>query len=135
MRIFLAFSLGLLLCLPATANPRGERFENLDQNGDGQITRQEIQDFSRERFKKADTNSDGQITAEEVLNRMPFFVRGQAHDPVVRYLKAQDYNRDGQVSLAEVLKHADQRFTRLDSNRDGTVSAEEFARQQHKMER
>ena len=135
MKIALSFSLGLLLCLPALANPRGERFENLDQNRDGRITRLEMQYMGRERFKKADSNNDGQITAEEVLNLMPFFVRGQARQPVVRYLKHQDSNGDGQVSLAEVLKHAEQRFTRLDSNRDGAVSPEEFARQQDKMER
>jgi hypothetical protein len=132
MKIYLSGALLLLLCWPVAARPRGESFETIDQNRDGRITLLEMQTISRERFKKADTNNDGQITAEEVLNVMPFFVRGQAREPVVRYLKAQDHNRDGQVSLAEIFKHAEQRFLRLDSNRDGAISTEEFARQQGK---
>ncbi|PIQ27962.1 hypothetical protein COW36_22420 [bacterium (Candidatus Blackallbacteria) CG17_big_fil_post_rev_8_21_14_2_50_48_46] len=130
----LALCLGLLFTLSAQAKPRGERFENLDLNKDGKITQLEMQMVSRERFQKADQNKDGFLVPEEVLELMPFFVRNQARKPVTEYLQKQDTNKDGKVSLDEVMAHASKRFARLDSDKNGSLSPEEFKRNAGKME-
>lgn len=125
----------LSLSAPAGAQPRGgERFDKIDLNRDGKVTLLEMQTVSRERFKKADSNRDGFITTEEVLELMPFFVRGQARQPVADYLKKQDSNRDGKVTLDEVQKHAALRFKRLDSNKDNVLTEAEFKAAVGKME-
>ncbi|MGE3726970.1 MAG: EF-hand domain-containing protein [Candidatus Sericytochromatia bacterium] len=130
----LALILGLGLTAPAWSQPRGENFGKIDLNRDGKVTLLEMQTISRERFKKADTNNDGFITTDEVLELMPFFVRGQARQPVADYLKRQDSNKDGKVSLEEVLKHAALRFKRIDTNKDNALTEAEFKAIAGKME-
>ncbi len=130
----LALILGLSLTGPAWSQPRGENFGKIDFNRDGKVTLLEMQTISRDRFKKADTNRDGFITTDEVLELMPFFVRGQARQPVADYLKKQDSNKDGKVSLEEVLRHATLRFKRIDTNKDNILTETEFKAIAGKME-
>lgn len=44
-----------------------------------------------------------------------------------------EFNKDRQVTRAEFTKHADDRFTKMDSNADGTLSPEERKAAHQKM--
>ncbi len=66
----------IALTLPATSafakggmgGARGMaiEFEDLDLNGDGQLTKEEMQNQKQARFAKVDTNGDGQLSIEEL---------------------------------------------------------------------
>lgn len=44
-----------------------------------------------------------------------------------------EFNKDRQVTRAEFTKHADERFTKMDTNADGTLSPEERKAAHQKM--
>ncbi len=55
---------------PPSQQERGERFNNADSNGDGQLSREEVEGTEAKRlaenFDKIDADGDGQITKEEL---------------------------------------------------------------------
>jgi Ca2+-binding EF-hand superfamily protein len=76
-----------------------------DLNGDGQITQDEVQALQSEFFDKADTNADGFLTNEE-------------------WQVAKKTQKIQLVGYNELSCGAD--FNRLDNNKDGLISKEEF---------
>jgi hypothetical protein len=102
-----------LLILPLAgvtlAQPGGMRFRVMDQNGDGTITRQEWRGSDRS-FDVHDWNGDGVLSGEEVRPG----ARRRIDD--VDF----DRNADGFYDWSE------QRFARLDRNRDGRLAASEW---------
>ena len=118
---------GSLAAFSAQANDdRGSsRFDRLDQNGDGEITRAEIEAASSERAGKranrradrmfeADANGDGAVTREELK--------------AYRENRNPDKNGDGVIDRAEFMEKAAERFDRLDKNGDGVLSEDERPR-------
>ena len=55
---------------PPSQEERGERFDNADSNGDGQLSLEEVESSDAKRlaehFDQIDTNGDGQLTKEEL---------------------------------------------------------------------
>ena len=55
---------------PPNHAERGERFANTDTNGDGQLSREELQNAKAKKlikhFDQIDANGDGQLTKDEV---------------------------------------------------------------------
>ena len=55
---------------PANQEERGERFDNADTNGDGQLSLEEVESTDAKRlaehFDKIDADGDGQLTKEEL---------------------------------------------------------------------
>jgi Ca2+-binding EF-hand superfamily protein len=101
---------------------RDQRFEQLDANNDGMISRAEF-DSPRaigggERGERRAMRGErrGQRFAHRGGMRGGFAGRGFA---------AMDLDHDGRVALAEAQRAALQRFDRVDSNRDGTISPDE----------
>lgn len=91
-------------------------------------TRAEAEARAQERFARADADGDGFITQEELGARAE--ARGEASGGGKRRFggrgfAAMDSDGDGRVALAEAQRAALERFDRVDSNRDGTISAEE----------
>lgn len=128
-------------------------FEKLDANKDGFVTLDEtkaahtaMQAEKRDQhFKTLDTNADGSISRAEFDAAHPagdeppmqHGMRKMSHDggkaghPPMRMMMVghmfgkADANADGKVTLAEALTPALARFDAADSNKDGTLSAEE----------
>ena len=88
-------------------------------------TRAEAEARAQERFVRADANGDGFITQEEVAARAEAGSGGGMGRMGGRGFAAMDSDGDGRVTLADAQRAALERFDRVDSNRDGTISAEE----------
>lgn len=100
-------------------------FEELDTNGDGQVTKEEIAAAATARFSEVDTNGDGNISAEELAAAS----ERAKEERITKMIEKRDTNGDGVLSQAEMqpdTDRTDRMFERLDANDDGVISAEEF---------
>jgi len=99
-------------------------FEQLDSNGDGQITQDELQARGAARFAEADSNGDGALSRAEL--------EAQASERMAsridRMMERLDSNGDGQLSQDEMQSRRDpsRMFARLDTDESGGISQEEF---------
>ncbi len=137
MRISLATLAICLLTVGAQAQPRADiRFAGMDTNHDNVITRNEWRG-SDQAFRNHDWNGDGRLSGDEVqpgARRRQVPARGQADaydtideidDWTAENFASLDHDRDGRLSRTEW--HASrQLFNRIDDNRDGFVSRQEF---------
>ncbi len=120
--------------LEAQQEPR-TRFDSMDQNNDGVISRQEWRG-SAASFANHDWNRDGQLSGDEVRPgaRQGTNIDQADHVPnrYERYaswtpagFNNLDHNRDGRISANEW--HYDvETFRRTDRNRDGALTQAEF---------
>ncbi len=99
-------------------------FEQLDVDGDGQITRTEMEGLRARKMESADTNGDGAISLEELE------VQGaeRAKDRARKVMDRLDANADGVLEPEEMKagKRAMRLFDRVDANSDGSISEAEF---------
>jgi Ca2+-binding EF-hand superfamily protein len=79
-------------------------FERIDKNGDGVISRDEIDRIRDLRFDRLDRNSDGVISTDEVIARQDL-------------IKKRSELRQSRFALTA---------KRLDSDADGAITPEEF---------
>lgn len=125
-------------------------FERLDQNRDGVLTQDELPEQRQEFFdlmlQRGDTDQDGQLTKEEFTASLgdragrPQFggrsqagpgsgqgrpMRGQRLDPE-RMFERLDSNGDGTITADEVPQDA-QRILQLDRDGDGVITREEIS--------
>ena len=138
--IVLAAGLCLMIASHAEAQTRGTsgrvapRFQAMDVNGDGVITRREWRGNDRS-FRNHDWNGDGRLAGDEVTPgaRRPsrWDDRDIEHsidwedDWTDERFRTLDHNSDGRLSREEW--HASSElFTRVDRNRDNVISALEF---------
>jgi Ca2+-binding EF-hand superfamily protein len=96
---------------------RGDRFDDIDTNGDNRITAQEWHG-SQAAFQWMDRNNDNVLTRAEVVGQVP----ANASDD---QFTALDVNRDRALSRTE-WQWSPGSFNRVDSNRDGRVTRVEF---------
>ena len=121
----------------ALAKGQGDRepvtFQQLDANGDGQVTKEEMQAYRTQRFTNADTNGDGQLSVEE----MQAAAQKKANDRVTKMFEKHDANSDGYLSEDELPKprRAGKMFDRIDADGNGSISEQEFADAKDKMGR
>ena len=151
---------------PLQQNPQYDdetnlRFEEMDTNGDGRVTRDEWRGNDRS-FDVHDWNRDGMLSGDELR---PGSRRRTDRDRSVRfdqldrdndgYLSFSEWPRDrqvfyrldrdddGRLSRSELADRAgngsrlswDQRFTEMDVNRDGRLSRSEWQRNPDAFER
>jgi hypothetical protein len=98
----------------APAKP--SRFDEIDTNHDGFVSREEYLASEQKRFAEFDTNHDGKIDAKEVANSPQFVERNMR--TAERMLKQWDTNGDGVVTAEEFDKATNDRFAKQD--KDGT---------------
>ncbi|MFS4582528.1 EF-hand domain-containing protein [Phaeobacter sp. C3_T13_0] len=106
-------------------------FEEMDSNGDGQITKSEMEGLRAARFAEADADGDGQLT----LGEMEAAAQARAKTRAAKMLERMDANNDGSLSLEELPKprRMGKMFDRVDANDDGAISKEEFETAQAKF--
>lgn len=101
-----------------------------DENGDGQLTREEVASVRGDRFSMMDADEDGVLSQEE----FEAGARALMEAWVLERFRAADSNGDGVVSEAEVLESLEdramprmgRRFGWLDGDGDGSVTESEF---------
>lgn len=109
-----------------------------DLNLDGKITEKEIQivdriknnsrpSVQRDALLRADLNKDGAISLEEVYGSRFANVRNivQQHQNLENILN-YDQNGDGKVTVDEVTTYVKEFFSKIDTNSNGLIDAEEF---------
>ncbi|MBT8411412.1 MAG: calcium-binding protein [Octadecabacter sp.] len=120
-------------------------FEEIDLNGDGGVTAEEMQQ-AREamraaRFAQADANGDGALSVEELIAAAQNDRAERMADRIARMVERFDDNGDGVLQPEEMGRDGARRggermFDRADANDDGSLSAEEYsAAQAHMAER
>ncbi|MFV1527891.1 MULTISPECIES: EF-hand domain-containing protein [unclassified Phaeobacter] len=99
-------------------------FEEMDTNGDGQVTRSEMEGLREARFAAADADGDGKLTLAE----MEKAAEARAKTRAAAMLERMDANKDGALSLDELPKprRIGKMFDRADANDDGAISKDEF---------
>ncbi|MBQ4827184.1 EF-hand domain-containing protein [Leisingera sp. M527] len=106
-------------------------FEEIDTDGNGEVTKAEIQAMKEARFSKADADGDGKLTLEEMQAR----AQERASERAARMLERFDTDGDGALSKDELPgpRRAGRMFDRMDADGSGGISKQEFdeARMRH----
>lgn len=128
-RIIAVLSLAGLLALLAACQttqtqPGNRRFQKIDTNKDGKLSRLEVDDyFVTDIFESRDSNHDGKLTWQE------WNVQGAGLNKARFY--GQDRDKDGAVSLDEARAYGrkskllNQAFNEADTDRDGYLTQAE----------
>jgi len=108
-------------------------FEEIDTNGDGKITQDEMQARAAARFGEVDNDRDGAISRDEMMAR----AMARVETRVDRMMDRMDADDDGKVSQAEMQQIRGKRMGRMiewmDADGDGALSKDEFGQGHHGM--
>jgi len=134
---------------------KGDRFKELDTNGNGVVTHDEMMAAVKVHFDKLDKNGDGYLTLAELPKEMPIpehmekrmekrmermaeraekagreFDEEELQDRFkptrIQFVAKHDRDGDEQVSLEEFSSRAVSMFKRADGNGDGEVTKAEM---------
>ncbi|WP_375593585.1 hypothetical protein ABWI00_16215 [Algihabitans albus] len=99
-----------------------QMFEQVDLDGDGQITRAEVTQVRDQRFADSDTDGDGTLALDEFEQLWLQMVR----ERMVDRFQSLDADGDGRITAAEFDRPIDRMFSRMDADEDGAVSRSEI---------
>lgn len=102
-------------------------WKRLDINKNGIITKREGQKMDPKSWVYADLNADGKISRREWDAVSPIAARQASRRPNRNEWTALDLNDDGFVTRAEAAELDAQTFSRLDVDRDGRLSQQEWS--------
>ncbi len=120
-------------------NPGGHFIENWDLNSDGAVTLEEATERRSDIFASFDADDNGVLSAEEY----DMFDEARANDmkengmgmgknkanPANGMMRSfTDADGDGKVTLDEFMASVPAWYAKMDKNGDGTVTANDFAR-------
>jgi hypothetical protein len=100
--------------------PKPSRFDEIDTNHDGFVSREEYTAAEDKRFQEFDTNHDGKIDAKEIASSPPLMDRNMR--TAERMAKQWDANGDGIVTRAEFDQSAKDRFDKQDKDKTGKLA-------------
>lgn len=119
------------------ATPPAERANpilRLDQNDDGQISREEAQVMGQNPMARADANGDGTVSRDEVIAAAVERATRRATEQAGAMFDRFDEDNNGEIAVENLPEprghHGDwfeQLFDRFDADGDGTLSAEEVS--------
>lgn len=130
--LMLACSLALVALPAAFANKdhlsADEKFNQMDTDGDGQISRAEHAVGAQQMFARMDANHDGIVTFDEMDAKWSD-KKADKHRQLSASEKISkvDQNNDGQLTSAEHASSSDLMFDKMDTNRDGYLSRAELS--------
>ena len=102
-------------------------FEEVDTNGDGLMTQDEMAAFHKARYEKMDQNGDKMISADEMRTAMQAQANARIEKRITRMMERHDANGDGLVGPDELKPpRADKMLKRVDTDGDGAISRAEF---------
>lgn len=119
---------------PMGPGPRGLDFAAIDTDGDGTLTRPELQARAVARIAVADTDGDGIIGRAELIAAMPgapaplleVFARDPAEQMADRILALMGATEAGQVTVAELAEgRVNMLLAVMDTDRDAAISRAE----------
>ena len=96
----------------------------VDTDGDGTLTRAEIDAFRTAQVGNVDTDGNGALTIEEFETLHNDFMR----ERMVDAFQALDADGDGEISTEEFDTRVDRLVNRMDRNDDGAISPEDRRR-------
>lgn len=103
-------------------------FEDLDANGDGKITQEEMTAHMQARFDGADTDGDGALSKDELITRMTERQAERMAGYADHMIERHDANGDGKLSPDEMqARRKGNMFEKIDTDGDGAISKEEFS--------
>lgn len=100
----------------------GMMFEMIDADGDGKVTREEVDAFHEGQLEKFDTDGNGSLNADEYVAMMEDFRRQM----MLKSFERKDENGDGMLDKAEMGDRMDGMFERMDRNDDGVIEKDEM---------
>lgn len=103
---------------------QGERLAEIDADGDGAISRDEAPPRMQRHFDQVDADGDGKVTAGELREGWGKHRRGKGKAGQAMHL---DTDGDGLVSADEFAKRAFRWFERADGDGDGEVTLAELS--------
>lgn len=117
------------MALAATGGDNGhqgmkDRFDRLDQDGNGRVDQEEFKAGGKFLFDKMDVDGDGVITMAELENH-------ERAERIAKRFERMDANDDGQVTTDEFAQAGAKLFQRLDANEDGYLSKGELEKRRH----
>lgn len=120
-----------------------KRFDRMDADKDGVVTRAEAEAQAGKAFDRLDTNKDGVIDDAELKahsDRMKARLAKRGGDEAKAGKRADrfessDADKDGKVTRVEFLAKAAPWFARADADKDGKVTREELAAVTAKMQK
>jgi Ca2+-binding EF-hand superfamily protein len=105
--------------LPATAS---DRFEQLDRNSDGAVSKDEYD--SDLVFDALDADNNERVTATELQDQLGPQRDGELS--AADRIRTADLNTDGELTAEELGKSVQNRFAALDANQDGSLDLGEL---------
>jgi Ca2+-binding EF-hand superfamily protein len=151
----LAASMCLLAAPFALAGDKGDKFQKMDTDGDGRVSRTEHAAGARQMFQVCDADGDGVMTAAELKShgkkghksdkskrhssdgmsqqdekRRHADDHGERHDKgdmsASEKIQHIDTDGDGRVTAAEHNAGTEQMFAKMDANSDGFLTEDEM---------
>lgn len=101
-----------------------DRFDRLDQDGNGRVDRDEFKAGGKFLFGKMDVNGDGVITLAELEEH-------ERAERIAKRFEHMDGDGDGKVTTNEFAQAGAKLFQRLDENEDGYLSKGELEKRRH----
>ncbi len=111
-------------------------FEEMDANGDGKVTKEEIATFRAAQIAALDTDKDGNLSEAELIAGKKMREDAREAKMAKRMIERQDTNKDGVLSVEEMAGPADRgdrMFDRIDTDDDGAISKAEADAAKEKM--
>ena len=102
----------------------GIDFEQVDANGDGTITQDEMLAAAGDRFQDADSDGDGIVSLDEFTAAEELLEKQRRQARAERMFDRLDANDDGELTQDELETSVAERFDRMDRNGDGELTPE-----------
>ena len=105
----------------------GEHMKAVDTNGDGDISKEEVEAFRATMFNAADANKDGSLSLAEMTAHHEAQQAQRMAERQARHFARMDTDGDGKITAAEFASQPMRGMERMDTDGDGVVTEEERA--------